>query len=247
MSHLSGGSTVNFYSFTRFLNISPTLLELCFRCDNFYTILILLHCLKTLSRVNSCYESPVIQDSLKLKTKNMLWINYDLLNHFNYDEPIVKELIRPPKTIETLLTAPKKSAHCYIPKVVAEYFDITCSSTQSTYQFNSEINPRILSSLFYGPEMIHAENVFSTSENLPALGLSYIPTVSRKYSDSLLLLKGLTANGIYERDPDENLSHVEVPSFESLIADSAKLQYLDTLLPYLKQNGHRVLIFCQVI
>jgi len=37
-----------------------------------------------------------------------------------------------------------------------------------------------------------------------------------------------------------------VVDFTSLIADSAKLNYLDGLLAELKRKGHRVLIFCQM-
>jgi SNF2 family DNA or RNA helicase len=45
---------------------------------------------------------------------------------------------------------------------------------------------------------------------------------------------------------DEDRSLVEIVDFASLVADSAKLKYLDTKLSSLKRNGHRVLIFCQM-
>ena len=41
-------------------------------------------------------------------------------------------------------------------------------------------------------------------------------------------------------------SDIEVPTFEKMINDSAKLKYLDGLLYKLKRGGHRVLIFCQM-
>jgi SNF2 family DNA or RNA helicase len=44
----------------------------------------------------------------------------------------------------------------------------------------------------------------------------------------------------------ENPSMIEVPDFINLIADSAKLNYLDKKLETLKEEGHRVLIFCQM-
>ena len=50
---------------------------------------------------------------------------------------------------------------------------------------------------------------------------------------------------LHKLDP-EFQSTIFIPSFESLIADSAKLRYLDTLLAELKVGGHRVLIFCQM-
>ena len=36
------------------------------------------------------------------------------------------------------------------------------------------------------------------------------------------------------------------PSFDSLIADCGKLRQLDKMLPKMKAEGHRVLIFCQM-
>jgi len=234
----------NIYSFSRFLNLSPAQVELCMKYDNFYTELILLHSIKTMNRVYSAYESVSLEDSLKLKTKNIFWINKNIVNYYNNDEPLVRELIKTPKTIEQdMLTAPKRLVVCYIPKVIAEYFNITCSSTQFTYQQNKEINARILSTVFYGSQMGHAEDVFSATENIPRLGLSAV-NLSRRYSEKVLLDE--LFEGIFSRDPEENMSHVAIPSFESLIADSTKLKYLDKLLPKLKKNGHRVLIFCQM-
>lgn len=43
------------------------------------------------------------------------------------------------------------------------------------------------------------------------------------------------------------ISQIELPDFERLVSDCAKLKKLDELLGKLKKEGHRVLIFCQVI
>jgi len=209
-------------------------------------MLILLHSIKTMNRIYSAYESVSIEDSAKLKTKNAFWINRDILNYCNNDEPLVRELIKTPKMIEQdMLESPKRLVVCYIPKVVAEYFTITCSSTQFTYQQNKEINARVLSTLFYGSQMGHSEDLFSATENIPRLCLSTV-NLTKKYKEEVLR-EQLFNGGIFIRDPEENPSHIAIPSFESLIADSTKLRYLDKLLPKLKKNGHRVLIFCQVL
>lgn len=42
------------------------------------------------------------------------------------------------------------------------------------------------------------------------------------------------------------ISQIELPDFERLISDCAKLKKLDELLNNLKKDNHRVLIFCQV-
>ena len=39
-------------------------------------------------------------------------------------------------------------------------------------------------------------------------------------------------------------TNFEIVDFASLVADSAKLKYLDKLLEKLRKNGDRVLIFC---
>jgi DNA helicase INO80 len=44
----------------------------------------------------------------------------------------------------------------------------------------------------------------------------------------------------------EGYSQIELPSFEKLISDCAKLKKLDELLGQLSKEGHRVLIFCQM-
>jgi DNA helicase INO80 len=44
----------------------------------------------------------------------------------------------------------------------------------------------------------------------------------------------------------EGFSQIELPSFERLIADCAKLKKLEELLVKLKKENHRVLIFCQM-
>jgi len=44
----------------------------------------------------------------------------------------------------------------------------------------------------------------------------------------------------------EGFAEIELPSFEKLISDCAKLKKLDELLFNLKKNDHRVLIFCQM-
>jgi SNF2 family DNA or RNA helicase len=43
------------------------------------------------------------------------------------------------------------------------------------------------------------------------------------------------------------ISQIELPDFERLVSDCAKLKKLDELLNHLKRNNHRVLIFCQVL
>ena len=60
------------------------------------------------------------------------------------------------------------------------------------------------------------------------------------------LNKGLISDIISRSRSIESPIYIELPSFERLIAHSAKLKKLDELLERLKREHHRVLIFCQM-
>lgn len=59
-------------------------------------------------------------------------------------------------------------------------------------------------------------------------------------------LKNFSPTNIFKNNFCENPSMIEIPDFINLVADSAKLNYLDKKLQTLKEEGHRVLIFCQM-
>lgn len=58
--------------------------------------------------------------------------------------------------------------------------------------------------------------------------------------------KNFSSINIFKTNFCENPSMIEIPDFINLVADSAKLNYLDKKLEKLKEEGHRVLIFCQM-
>jgi DNA helicase INO80 len=58
-----------------------------------------------------------------------------------------------------------------------------------------------------------------------------------------MLKDGLLTDLFYQ---NEGYSQIELPSFERLISDCAKLKKLDELLAKLAKENHRVLIFCQM-
>jgi chromatin-remodeling ATPase INO80 len=54
-------------------------------------------------------------------------------------------------------------------------------------------------------------------------------------------------NGLIGKNIKDSIrTKIVVPSFESLVAECGKLRQLDKMLPKLKKEGHRVLIFCQM-
>jgi len=58
-----------------------------------------------------------------------------------------------------------------------------------------------------------------------------------------ILEEGLLTDLFYKY---EGFAEIELPSFEKLVSDCAKLKKLDDLLCHLKKKDHRVLIFCQM-
>ena len=58
---------------------------------------------------------------------------------------------------------------------------------------------------------------------------------------SALIPDQWSPTGALNSNSKESLAKIEVVDFISLIADSAKLNYLDRLLIYLKKRGHRVI------
>ena len=236
----------NLFSFSRFINVDEKLIELNMNTDNIYSAIIMLHALKTMNRINSAYKTSTITSSFKLKTKNMLWINKNLINLWNADEILCKYHIKTTSDIRELISIKTSSVIAYLPKATAPYYNITSSSPNFKRQQITEARPRIMFKLFYGNDFNIKNYLTSKSETLPSLASSYLDFNYNQYKtkkvyDNTILNQGLC----YGYNP-ENPSEIEIPSFESMIADSAKLSYLNKLLPRLKAEGHRVLIFCQV-
>lgn len=129
----------------------------------------------------------------------------------------------------------------YLPKGIATYYDVRCSSSHFTKTFSRSLKAALGQKLVFGSSFGTSQSLFTGVEKLPNLGLSTFVGYKNNIGEAPVLQKG-----VFEFAGDESSMFIEIPSFESLIADSCKLQYLDTLLPRLKKAGERVLIFCQM-
>lgn len=127
-----------------------------------------------------------------------------------------------------------RNLKCVVSRVCAPTINYTCAD----YNFE-----RTRLQVQYSPYMLYAfygaQRSFPLREFLPRSGLT-LKEISNYFLDSSF--KG----GLLTHYDPEYVEDVEIPSFDSLIADSAKLRYLDVLLAQLKRDGHRVLIFCQM-
>lgn len=153
------------------------------------------------------------------------------------DIHINRPLLTKPKSVEGLRDALSyriEYIKCITEKVYAPPIDYHCAD------FNFE---RERHEIMYSPYMLYllygSQREYTKREFLPASSLS-VSQISNYFEDKSF--KGGLLNSF---DP-EFAEHISIPSFDSLIADSAKLRYLDVLLHKLQREGHRVLIFCQM-
>lgn len=104
--------------------------------------------------------------------------------------------------------------------------------------------PRALSA---GPKLYCNSRRFAHLNRLPILHLRgrYIPHETVTLAPRRLLVEAVNRHEL-SLPRDKSRSLVVVPSMQRFIAESGKLLVLDRLLPKLKQEGHRVLIYFQM-
>jgi len=148
-----------------------------------------------------------------------------------------------PLIINTILSRKKCINHkliihrCYIPKVVTFPPLLICSNRR-TFINQQEIKYNLLTNkLLYGLNF----NQFRKSLNLKISKINR--EILNNENSHSLLENGLMTPLFYQM---EGYTQIELPSFERLISDCAKLKKLDELLKKLIAEDHRVLIFCQM-
>ena len=148
-----------------------------------------------------------------------------------------------PLIINTILSRKKCINHkliihrCYIPKVVT-FAPLLICSNRRTFINQQEIKYNLLTNkLLYGLNF----NQFRKSLNLKISKINR--EILNNENSHSLLENGLMTPLFYQM---EGYTQIELPSFERLISDCAKLKKLDELLKKLITEDHRVLIFCQM-
>jgi SNF2 family DNA or RNA helicase len=125
--------------------------------------------------------------------------------------------------------------------------EIICASNRIYRELNNQMNNIYVNKVLYGKEF-RQYNVSSDTNKL----MSRFRFDNNNYSKAILTLdhyiddiltNGLMTELFYQ---NEGYSQIELPSFERLISDCAKLKKLDELLTKLSKENHRVLIFCQM-
>lgn len=181
--------------------------------------------------------------------RNLYSINEEL--QFFYSKPPIsdpnKKPIDSPLIVNSIIEHKNKLYkefrihRFYIPKVISLPFDISCSSKAFYNDFSYVNNNLTVNKFLYGKGFNQMLGNISFSKPIYQY-FNFNQIMSNPYLESHLE-NGLIKNLFYKY---EGFSQIELPSFERLVADCAKLKKLDELLIRLKQENHRVLIFCQM-
>ena len=177
------------------------------------------------------------------KTKICLFIAKELFPIEDDYKIFSSKGVLEPLIINTILSRKKCINHkliihrCYIPKVVAFSPLLICSNRRTLIN-QQELKYNLLANkLLYGLNY----NQFKKNLNLKISNFNR-EILTNEYSHHLLE-NGLMTPLFYQM---EGYTQIELPSFERLISDCAKLKKLDELLKKLIVEDHRVLIFCQM-
>ena len=136
----------------------------------------------------------------------------------------------------------------YVPNASTVPIRMHCSSNRFYHYSVNSVENELLQYILLGNSSILPYNSFRGKSKLTGTTLlpNYNPN-AKYYEKSLngyqLFEEGLLPELFYN---SEGTGDVEVPQFNKLISDCAKLRVLDDLLKRLKEEGHRCLIFCQM-
>ena len=149
-----------------------------------------------------------------------------------------KDALMPSLIINSILSLKANLNHkiishkFYIPKALAFVPKIICSNTQLQINQEVETNSLFMNKILYGNDY----KQFHSNLNLK------LPNKNREIL-SLIDQDGIMTPLFYQ---NEGYTQIELPSFDRLISDCAKLKKLDELLKTMHKENHRVLIFCQM-
>lgn len=164
-------------------------------------------------------------------------------NVFHYygfkDEKVAGSNLLAPKSVAALrqrVAFSISSVKLRLLKVVAKTPELRCSSGAFRRQWEQmQYNP-LYNYLFYGSNKRYPRR-------------RWLPVSSILNCESERVYRknpNIHYKGILKNLAEELPTTILTPSFETMISDSAKLIYLDKLLEKLQNEGHRVLIFCQM-
>ena len=206
--------------------------------DEFITELFLYNYFQKKKLLNLYYTSHEFNQKINLFITKNLFLSQNDFKIFSEKSEL------PPLIINSILSRKGYLNHklithkYYIPKAISFCPLLICSNKRS-YINQQEIKYNLLlNKILYG---------INFSQYNKTLNLKISSTtreiLSSENISNLNLENGLMTPLFYKQ---EGYTQLELPSFDRLISDCAKLKKLDELLKKLIVENHRVLIFCQM-
>ena len=187
--------------------------------------------------INNYYKENELKEKICLFIVKELFPiedNYKIFSAKGVLEPlIINSIISRKKLINHKLIIHR----CYIPKVVAFPPLLICSNRRTMINQRQIKYNLLTSKILYGLNF----SQFNKSLNLKISRINR--EILNNENTHSLLENGLMTPLFYQM---EGYTQIELPSFERLVSDCAKLKKLDELLKKLIAEDHRVLIFCQM-
>ena len=234
----NNSSTNSLFNIFHLLEMSLYQIKQLLLNGEFITQLFLYHYFKKKRIINLYYKNN------EYKQKINILINKDLYPNDSDYKIFSKKSNLEPLIINTILSRKNCINHklithrCYIPKAVSFPPLLICSSRRSIINQNEIKYNLLINKILYGINY----SQYNKTLNLKISSINR-EILSTDNIQSLSLETGLMTPLFYKQ---EGYTQLELPSFERLISDCAKLKKLDELLKKLIVENHRVLIFCQM-
>ena len=234
----NNSSTNSLFNIFHLLEMSLYQIKQLLLNGEFISQLFLYHYFKKKRIINLYYKNN------EYKQKINILINKDLYPNDSDYKIFSKKSNLEPLIINTILSRKNCINHklithrCYIPKAVSFPPLLICSSRRSIINQNEIKYNLLINKILYGINY----SQYNKTLNLKISSINR-EILSTDNIQSLSLETGLMTPLFYKQ---EGYTQLELPSFERLISDCAKLKKLDELLKKLIVENHRVLIFCQM-
>lgn len=228
------GNVNDLFNFTSLLGMSLSSFLSLFLNDLLINHICLLHFFTQVYIKNKYYQNQ----AYKRRNCLSLFISSNLFPQENDFVIQSKNVLMPPLIVNNLLYMKSSINHkitshkFYIPKALGFTPKLICSNSQLEINQRLETNNLMMNKILYGVDFMQ----FYSSLNLK------LPNKNREIL-SLIDQNGLMTPLFF---PNEGYAQIELPSFDRLISDCAKLKKLDELLKKMHKENHRVLIFCQM-
>lgn len=162
----------------------------------------------------------------------------DCFAYYGYkSDPITLRAPKSMNKMKKIISYRNKIVECYLPSASSLPVSFVCRDERFTFQHQHLLHHPLFNYTFYGSNKRYPHKNWLFSSSIQSFLHERVPRFRKNMHYPGLLGKNLK---------DHFKERITVPGFKKLITDSGKLRKLHEMLPRLKREGHRVLIFCQM-